>query len=121
MSFAYITEKGATISKKDGRFVVGRNHETLLEIPEETLEGLVLIGRIQVSAEAMVSLLEQGIPVTWLSHTGKYYGRLTPTTHVDVFRQQKQVQLQKSPSCSCFRFNGRVAGGDCRFNGFRID
>lgn len=32
MSFAYITEKGATISKKDGRFVVGRNHETLLEI-----------------------------------------------------------------------------------------
>lgn len=38
MSFAYITEKGATISKKDGRFVVGRNHETLLEIPEETLE-----------------------------------------------------------------------------------
>ena len=54
----------------------------------------MLIGRIQVSAEAMVSLLEQGIPVTWLSHTGKYYGRLTPTTHVDGLRQQKQVQLQ---------------------------
>lgn len=121
MSYVYLTEENVKLQEKGGRYLVGRSLEIVMEIPEETLEGLVLIGRIQVSAEAMVSLLEQGIPVTWLSHTGKYYGRLTPTTHVDVFRQQKQVQLQKSPSCSCFRFNGRMAGGDCRFNGFRID
>lgn len=97
MSYVYLTEENVKLQKKGGRYLVGRNLEVVMEIPEETLEGLVLIGRIQVSAEAMVSLLEQGIPVTWLSHTGKYYGRLTPTTHVDVFRQQKQVQLQKSP------------------------
>lgn len=97
MSYVYLTEENVKLQKKGGRYLVGRNLEVVMEIPEETLEGVVLIGRIQVSAEAMVSLLEQGIPVTWLSHTGKYYGRLTPTTHVDVFRQQKQVQLQKSP------------------------
>ena len=97
MSYVYLTEENVKLQKKGGRYLVGRNLEVVMEIPEETLEGLMLIGRIQVSAEAMVSLLEQGIPVTWLSHTGKYYGRLTPTTHVDVFRQQKQVQLQKSP------------------------
>lgn len=39
MSFAYITEKGAIITHKNGRFIVGRNHETLLEIPQETFGG----------------------------------------------------------------------------------
>ena len=97
MSFVYITEENAKLQKKGGRYLLGRNLEVIMEIPEELLEGLVLIGRIQVSAEAMVSLLESGVPVTWLSHTGKYYGRLSSTSHVDVFRQQKQIQLQKSP------------------------
>lgn len=97
MSFVYITEENAKLQKKGGRYVVGRNLEAIMEIPEEILEGLVLIGRVQVSSEAIVSLLENGVPVTWLSHTGKYYGRLASTCHVDVFRQQKQIQLQKSP------------------------
>lgn len=56
MSFAYITEKGATISKKDGRFVVGRNHEILLEIPEEKLEGLLVTDTVQLTSHAIVSL-----------------------------------------------------------------
>ena len=97
MSYVYLTEENVKLQKKAGRYLVGRNLEVVMEIPEETMEGLVLVGRIQVSAEAMVSLLQQGIPVTWISHTGKYYGRLTSTSHVDVFRQQKQIQLQQSP------------------------
>jgi len=97
MSFAYITEKGATISKKEGRFVVGRNHETLLEIPEETLEGLLVTDTVQITSPAMVSLLHLGIPVTWLSSRGKYFGRLESTSHVNVFKQKQQFLLQDQP------------------------
>lgn len=97
MSFAYITEKGATISKKEGRFVVGRNHETLLEIPEETLEGLLVTDTVQITSHAMVSLLHLGIPVTWLSSRGKYFGRLESTSHVNVFKQKQQFLLQDQP------------------------
>jgi len=97
MSFAYITEKGAIISHKNNRFIVGRNHETLLEIPQETLEGLVLIDTVQVTSQAMVSLLECGIPVTWLSSKGYFFGRLESTSHVRVFKQQKQFLLQEKP------------------------
>lgn len=96
MSFVYITEENAKLQKKGGRYLVGRNLEIVLEIPEETLEGLVLIGNIQVTADAVTSLLRQGIPVTWLSHTGRFFGRLESTNHVDVFRQQKQVLMQGS-------------------------
>ena len=46
--------------------MVGRNLEVVFEVPEESMEGLVLIGNIQVSSEAMTSLLKNGIPTTWL-------------------------------------------------------
>lgn len=97
MSFAYITEKGVTISKQQGRFVVGRNQETILEIPEETLEGLLVTDTVQLTSQAMVSLLHLGIPVTWLSSHGKYFGRLESTSHVNVFKQKQQFILQDKP------------------------
>lgn len=97
MSFAYITEKGAIITHKNGRFIVGRNHETLLEIPQETLEGLVLIDTVQVTSQAMVTLLACGIPVTWLSSKGYFFGRLESTSHIRIFKQQKQFLLQDQP------------------------
>ena len=96
MSYVYITEEGARIQKKGGRFLVGRNLEIMFEIPEETLEGLILIGSVQVTSQAMIALLQKGIPVTWISKTGKFFGRLESTSHVNVFKHQKQALLQES-------------------------
>ena len=96
MSFVYVTEEGAYIQKRGGNFVVGRNHECVMEIPEEVLEGLTLIDRVQVSSQAMVELLRLGVPVTWLSRTGAFFGRLESTRHVHVFRQEQQIVLKGS-------------------------
>ena len=41
--FAYITEEGAYVQKRGGNFVIGRNNECVMEIPEEVLESLTLI------------------------------------------------------------------------------
>ncbi|WP_248681295.1 CRISPR-associated endonuclease Cas1 [Selenomonas noxia] len=35
MSFAYITEEGAFIRKRGGNFTVGRNEESVMEIPAD--------------------------------------------------------------------------------------
>lgn len=94
MSFAYITEEGARIQKKDDKFVVGRNLETIMEIPAEILEGLVLIESVQVSSQAMVAFLQQGIPVTWISSMGKFFGRLESTQHVNVAKHRQQMLIQ---------------------------
>ncbi|MBB5335493.1 CRISPR-associated endonuclease Cas1 [Pectinatus brassicae] len=94
MSFAYITEEGARIQKKGDKFVVGRNLETIMEIPAEILEGLVLIESVQVSSQAMVAFLQQGIPVTWISSMGKFFGRLESTQHVNVAKHRQQMLMQ---------------------------
>lgn len=94
--FAYITEEGAYIQKRGGNFVVGRNNECVMEIPEEVLESLTLIDSVQVSSQAMVELLRLGVPVTWLSRTGFFFGRLESTRHVNVFRQESQILMKGS-------------------------
>lgn len=94
MSFVYITEDGAFIRKRGGSFVVGQGEQEVMEIPEAVLDGLVLVDSVQVSSRAMVEFLRLGIPVTWLSRRGAFFGRLESTRHVHVFRQEQQV-LQK--------------------------
>ena len=58
---------------------------------------MTLIDGVQVSSRAMVELLQLGIPVTWLSSRGAFFGRLESTRHVHVFRQAKQIELMDSP------------------------
>ena len=94
--FAYITEEGAYVQKRGGNFVIGRNNECVMEIPEEVLEALTLIDSVQVSSQAMVELLRLGVPVTWLSRSGYFFGRLESTRHVNVFRQERQVLMKGS-------------------------
>ena len=97
MSFVYITEDGAFIRKRGGSFIVGQNDQELMEIPEAVLDGLVIIDSVQVSSRAMVEFLRLGIPVTWLSRRGAFFGRLESTRHVNVFRQEKQVLQRGGP------------------------
>ena len=46
MSYVYLTEENVKLQKRGGRYVVGRNLEVVFEVPEESMEGLVLIGNI---------------------------------------------------------------------------
>ena len=94
MSFAYITEKGVTISKQQGRFVVGRTRETILEIPEETLEGLLVADTVQLTSQAMVSLLNQGVPVTCSRRRGSILG---------VWNRRVMSMCRNRSSSFCFR------------------
>lgn len=96
MSCVYITEDNAKLQKSGGKYLVGRNLEVVMSIPEESLEALTLIGKVQISADAMTSLIKSGVPVTWLSHRGNFYGRLSSIEHVDVYRQKKQVEMLDS-------------------------
>jgi CRISPR-associated protein Cas1 len=93
VSYVYITEEGATLSKHGGRLIVSRNNEVVFELPLETIEAVVFIGNIQVTSQTIVELLERGVPLTWLSDRGKYFGRLEPTTKVNVEKQYAQIRL----------------------------
>lgn len=107
MSWLYITEEGARLSRRGGHYIISREKETLCEVPSALVEGIILIDSVQVSSAIVVDLLRRGIPLTWLSSRGSFFGRLESTAHQNVFRQEKQFSLRVQ-SDLCLALSKRI-------------
>lgn len=93
MTSLYLTEDGTNLVLKDNRLIIKKSGDTLKEISLEKVDNIVLIGNITITSPLSIELLEREIPVSWLSYTGKFYGRLEPTTRVNISRQREQFRL----------------------------
>lgn len=96
MSFLYVNENGSVISIDQGYFVVKYKDGMLKKIPKETLESIVVFGNIQLTTPCIKECLNKGIPVSFFSSKGSYFGRLVSTQHVNIFRQRKQIHLSEN-------------------------
>ncbi len=94
MSWIYVTEAGARLGLREGRFVISRENEVVAEVPSALVEGVTVIDTVQVSSYAIVDFLKRGIPVTWLSTEGKFFGRLESTAMQDMSRLKEQFARQ---------------------------
>lgn len=93
MSYLYITENGAVLSIDGGYFVVTHKDGGLHKVPKETLESVALFGNISITTPCVRELLEKGIPVSYFSSRGAYYGRLESTGHKNISRLKAQIYL----------------------------
>lgn len=98
MSTLYVKTQGAIVGRKGERLVVRREGQVLDEIPLSNVEQVVLMGNVQVTAQATATLLEQEIDVVFLSLYGKFRGRLTGpgSKHVRLRQTQLKVMSQES-------------------------
>ena len=62
-------------------------------LPIETVESITLLTKAQVSTSCIESCLKRGIPVSFFSKNGRYFGRLLSTGHVNTELQRKQCAL----------------------------
>lgn len=92
MTSLYLTEEGTHLTLKDNRIVIKKSSDTLKEVSLEKVDNIILIGNISITSPLSIELLEREIPVNWLSSTGKFYGRLEPTTRVNITRQREQFR-----------------------------
>jgi CRISPR-associated protein Cas1 len=92
MGTIYISTEDAFIGKTDERLRVRAQKETLLDVPMIKVDGVVVLGRATVSPAAIVELLERKIPLTFLTATGRYLGRLEPELTKNIFVRQAQWQ-----------------------------
>ncbi|MGH7439017.1 MAG: CRISPR-associated endonuclease Cas4g/Cas1g [Polyangiaceae bacterium] len=73
----YVQEQGARIGLDGDCLIIrGRQMPTVTARMPNTSH-VVLYGNVQISTQAMRALLERGIPVSFLSYGGWYYGRAT--------------------------------------------
>lgn len=90
MSWIYVTEAGARLGLREGRYVISREHEVLAEVPSEIVEGVTVIDAVQVSSRAIVDFLELRYPCDVAFTTGKFFGRLESTSAQDMSRVKEQ-------------------------------
>lgn len=75
MAVIYIKEQGAVVQKKGGRIAVSKNAQPLMEFPVSNINGIALMGNVQVTAQALHFLMQQGIDISHYTYGGQYLGQ----------------------------------------------
>lgn len=96
MSSLYVNENNACIGIEANRFVVKYADGMKKMIPAETLESVAIMGYAQMTTQCVRECLKRGIPVSYYSKGGSYFGRLQSTGHIDAKRQRQQCALYQS-------------------------
>jgi len=90
MTSVYVKEQGAMVRKRGERLVISKQGEKLEEFPLGKVDQVVLLGNVQITTQAMVSLSQRKIDVAFLSSFGKFRLRLEAdhSGHVDLRQSQ---------------------------------
>ena len=95
MANLYVYEQGTTLDYKNENFVVKTLKEKIIPTEKlKKLERIVVFGDINITIQCIQELLKRGIPVTFLSKVGEYFGSLEATNNVNIKIQR--LQFQKS-------------------------
>lgn len=90
MGTIYITAEDAFIGKNDERITVKSEQKKVLDVPMIKTDGIVIMGRATVSPAVVDELLERQIPVSFVTHTGRYKGCLQPELTKNIFVRKAQ-------------------------------
>ncbi len=110
MGTVYITQEDALIGKTDERLNVKFQKEQLLDVPLIQIDGVVVLGRATVSPAVVTELLTRKIPLSFLTKTGKYLGRLEPELTKNIFVRKAQWQAAGESEKAVHLVRGFVRG-----------
>ncbi|WP_017652457.1 type I-D CRISPR-associated endonuclease Cas1d [Fortiea contorta] len=110
MGTVYITQDDAFIGKTDERLNVKFEKKTILDIPLIKIDGLVIVGRASISPLAIAELVNQKIPLTFLTNTGKYIARLEPEMSKNIFVRSAQWKAAGETTQAIHLTQGFVRG-----------
>jgi len=110
MGTIYISTDDAFVGKTDERLRVRAQKETLLDVPLIKVDGVVILGRATVSPAALIELLERKIPLSFMTGTGRFLGRLEPEMNKNVFVRSAQWQAAGETEQAIHIVQGVVRG-----------
>ncbi len=97
MGTVYVTQEDAFLGRSDERLKITHERRTLLEVPLLKVDGIVVLGRANFSPSLMGELMERQIPMSFLTVTGRYLGRLEPELTKNIFVRSAQWRASEQP------------------------
>lgn len=110
MGTVYVTQDDAFIGKTDERLSVKANKQNLLDVPLIKVDGIVVLGRATVSPAVVSELLDRHIPLSFLTGTGRYLGRLEPEMTKNIFVRSAQWKAAGNSEQAVHLVRGFVRG-----------
>jgi CRISPR-associated protein Cas1 len=113
MAILYVTEQGATIRHTAGRVVVRRDDRIISEVPDFKCEAINCFGNVNVTSGLMNFCFEQGVPVSFLSTSGRFRGSLQARVAKNGLLRLKQYERVSDPQF-CLRNAAAIVAGKIR-------
>ncbi|GET36596.1 type I-D CRISPR-associated endonuclease Cas1d [Microseira wollei] len=110
MGTVYITQAESFIGKTDERLQVKADKKTVLDVPLLKIDGVVVLGRATISPALIAELLERKIPLTFMTETGKYLGKLEPELTKNIFVRNAQWEAKGETAKAIHVVQGFVRG-----------
>ena len=110
MGTVYITQMDSFVGKVDERLTVKFEKNKILDVPLLKVDGIVVLGRATISPALVYELLERHIPLTFLTESGRYLGRLEPEVTKNIFVRKAQWQAAENSQTSVGAVQSFVRG-----------
>ena len=96
-----MTRDGATLRREGGLLQVFVRRERVAELSLQGIEQLVLVGNVTLTPRALDLVLEAGVDTVFLSHHGRYRGRIVHGLSANIRLRLAQVHRLDDPIFAC--------------------
>ncbi len=109
----YLNTQGVRIGRKDEVLQIKQEQQVIDEVRLNDVSHVALFGNIQISTQAVQSLCEAEVPVTYFSMGGWFYGITRGHELKNVFLRIEQFRLARDAGF-CLRLARQVVAGKIR-------
>lgn len=94
----YLQEPGSHVGRRSEHLVVKKDGAELARVPIHGVRQVVVFGNVQVTTQALQTLVENEVPVAYLTGHGRFVGTLVPAGPKNVGLREAQYRRFAAPS-----------------------
>lgn len=94
----FITKPDSSVFKDGETLLVKHQKEVVLRAPIHILNGLVCLGRVYVTPQAMAHCVQNEVAVSFLSENGRFWARVQGPVSGNVLLRRRQYRAADDPS-----------------------
>jgi CRISPR-associated protein Cas1 len=88
----YVQEPGSHVGKRSEHLVVRKDGQEVTRVPMHAIRQLVVFGHVQVSTQALETLLQNEISIAYLTGHGRFIGTFAPAERKNVGLREAQFR-----------------------------
>lgn len=106
----YVQEPGSHVGKRSEHLVVRKDGQEVTRVPMHAIRQLVVFGNVQVSTQALETLVQNEISVSYLTGYGRFIGTFVPAERKNVGLREAQFR-RFGDAAECLTLSKAVVRG----------